>query len=58
MEIRYTLKRSRVGRPTEYHNLDALLEDLRKILEIRQKSLLGGKVWLTVEQKPYATPTL
>lgn len=45
----YTIKRSRVGRPIEYPDLDAMLKALREILEAREKSGFLGKAWFTVE---------
>lgn len=45
----YTIKRSRVGGPKPFDNLDAMLKALREILEDREKSGFLGKIWLTVE---------
>lgn len=51
IRVRYTLKRSRVGKPIEYPNLDAMLKSLREILQDREESGLLGKVWLTIEAR-------
>ena len=51
MRIVYTIKRSRVGGPIQYPNIGSMLNELRKILEDREKSGFLGKVWLTIEAK-------
>jgi hypothetical protein len=58
MKVSYTLKRSRVGGPKEYPDLDAMMKALREILEDREKSGFVGKVWLTIEGRKHAAPTL
>lgn len=51
VKILYTIKRSRVGKPIKYTNLDAMLKALEQILRGREKSGFLGKIWLTVEAK-------
>ena len=51
MSVVYTIKRSRVGGPIQYPNIGSLLNELRKILEDRERRGVPGKVWITVEVK-------
>jgi hypothetical protein len=50
VKVIYTLKRARVTKHFDtYFNLDAMLAELREILEARKRSGFLGKVWLTIE---------
>lgn len=52
LKIVYTIKRARETKnPTEYSDLDSMLEALREVLKNREKSGFLGKIWLTIEAR-------